>query len=135
NFRKTICKEYKNNRGERPEWVKKWEPYIRQRLIDKWRFVVCDSIEAEDALSISSEYYKDKTNLVYCHIDKDLNYLEGNHFNYSKHAFWYSDKIGYIENKQGLKGKGLKFYYGQLICGDSTDGIKGLAGKGVAFAC
>lgn len=134
-FRHTLTEDYKANRPSSPDWFKKWGPLVKHRLIDKWNFTICDGIEAEDAMSIANYQLEGKTNIVLAHIDKDSNCIPGNHYNYSKHEFWYTDKLGKLElNKSKLKGTGLKWQYSQLICGDSTDGIKGIKGKGGAFA-
>lgn len=136
NFRKDIYPEYKGKRPDKPEWLVKWNPIIRFRLIDYWKVVPVSMIEAEDALVISMEYYRDKTNCIAVYVDKDLDFIEGNRFNYQKHEFSYSDKLGELLYSKGkLKGKGLKFQYSQLIMGDmGTDNIPGLVGKGASFA-
>jgi 5'-3' exonuclease len=131
-FRYDLTDDYKASRKESPDWLKKWKKPIRDRLINTWKFVVCDNIEAEDACVIAANKYE---NVIISHIDKDLNFWEGDHYNYSKHESYSVDKLGYLElNKSNLKGCGLRWQYSQLICGDSTDGIKGLKGKGGSFA-
>lgn len=139
NFRNEVATHlvYKGNRGEKPDWFRKWEPYIRMRLIDKWKFTVCDNIEAEDGVSICNKYYKESTNIVIAHIDKDLDDIEGNHYNYKSHTFYYVDYLGKLElnAKRKVKGSGKKWFWCQMIIGDkNTDNIEGLKGKGDVFA-
>lgn len=135
-FRHSIYDLYKSKRAEKPDWFRKWEGIIRLRLIDTWGFIVCDGIEAEDGAIITAEKYRNEYNLVLAHVDKDLNFWEGNHYNYSKHKFWYSSRLGTLEldRKGKIVGNGLKFMYAQIICGDPTDCIPGLKGKGAKFA-
>jgi 5'-3' exonuclease len=56
-------------------------------------------------------------------IDKDLDMIPGPHFNFNKNSFYYVEP-----------DEGDRFFYGQLITGDSTDNIGGLPGKGPKFA-
>jgi hypothetical protein len=112
-------------------WVIKWEAYIRQRLIEFWKFIVCDGIESEDAVSICNEFYKYKTNIVLAYLDKDLHQIEGNRFDYSKHQHWYTDKFGKLEliqksKSKKLSGTGLMWLYAQYCLGDKTDNIPNL---------
>jgi 5'-3' exonuclease len=134
-FRHEAYPLYKSKRPPKPDWLEKWESIVRHRLISHWGFVVVHNIEAEDAAIITANHYKHEYNVVLSHIDKDLCFWEGNHFNYQKHEHYYVEKLGWLELvKTKLKGTGLKFMYAQIIMGDSTDGIPGLPGKGPAFA-
>jgi DNA polymerase I len=131
-FRHSLTPDYKANRPESPDWFKKWKQPIRDRMINTWKFYVSDNIEAEDACIITANKYKD---CIISHIDKDLDFWEGLHYNYSRHEQYQVSKLGEITlNKSKLKGTGLKWRYAQLICGDPTDGVKGIKGKGGAFA-
>lgn len=134
-FRYDFYPEYKSNRPESPDWFIKWKSVIRYRLVDYWGVLVSDGRESEDDCIICANHYKQFTNVVLVHVDKDLSFWEGNHWDYQKHRFYYVDKLGYLElNKSKIKGVGLKWFYTQLICGDASDNIKGLKGKGPAFA-
>lgn len=132
NFRKELSPLYKAKRAERPEYMIKWELVIRRILIEEWKFVVVDNIESEDAVIICANAYCDKTNVIISHTDKDLNFWWGNHYHYQKHQHWYTDELGELyRTKTTLKGKGLKFFYAQLLMGDKgTDGVEGLRGYG-----
>jgi hypothetical protein len=128
---------YKGNRLEKPDWFRKWENIIRHRMISHWGFIVCHNIEAEDGVSICNEHYKGITNIVIAHVDKDLNDIEGNHYNYRDHTFYYTDYLGELElnSKRKIKGTGRKWFWSQMIVGDkNTDNIEGLKGKGDVFA-
>jgi hypothetical protein len=138
-FRYEVAKHlpYKGNRPSKPEWFTRWEPVIRYRLTDHWKFIISDGIEAEDAVCICNEHYKDYTNIVIAHVDKDLDDIEGNHYNYKNHKHYYSDYLGnlVLNDKKKLKGTGRKWFWSQMIIGDKpTDNIEGLKGKGDVFA-
>jgi hypothetical protein len=138
-FRYEVAKHlpYKGNRGVKPEWFTKWDPVIRHRMISHWGFIVCDNIEAEDGVSICNEHYKNETNTIIAHVDKDSNDIEGNHYNYKSHTFYHVDYLGELtlNNKKKLIGTGRKWFWSQMIIGDkSTDNIEGLKGKGDVFA-
>lgn len=132
-FRHNIYDLYKSKRPEKPEFFIKWEYFIKHRLVNRWKFVLSGVLEAEDCAIICANHYKESTNIILAHIDKDLNFWEGNHYNYSSHQHWYTDKLGKLElqikragtknQSKKLVGTGLKFYYAQLIIGDSTDCI------------
>jgi 5'-3' exonuclease len=130
-FRSIIYPEYKSNRSEKPDWLVRWGPFIRERLVNVWKFKYSNLLEAEDACTICINHFKDKSNVIYAHIDKDGNSLEGNHYNYSTHTFWYSDKFGFLNLEQKksskkLKGSGLMWLYAQYCLGDKTDNIPSL---------
>lgn len=126
-FRHELYSEYKANRPESPDWFIKWKGVIRHRLIDNWKILISDGREAEDDCIISIEYYKTAYNCILVHVDKDLKFWEGNHFDYQKHEFYYVDELGKLElTKSKLKGDGLKWQYAQVLIGDSGDNIKGL---------
>lgn len=124
NFRYDIYKyaDYKGHRGEKPEWVGKWEVFIKNYLMTKWGFVMPVGIEADDVLSGYPYVMKDDMEVVYCSPDKDLRQLPGLHFDYKKMD------DGSIETVS--KEKASYNFYMQLLMGDSTDNIKGIPGMG-----
>lgn len=113
NFRYDIAKshEYKGNRksGEKPINL----PAARQRLEDKYGAVVSEGEEADDL--ISKRAAELGYNCVVASIDKDMLQLPCWHFNF-----------GRGEWKQVDEFEGLKFFYGQILTGDSADNIVGL---------
>ena len=72
------------------------------------------NIEADDALGL-----KQDSDTMICSIDKDLLMCEGNHYNFVKKEF-----------KQVTKEEGTRFFYQQMITGDSADNILGIRGLG-----
>ena len=114
NFRDKIAtiRPYKGNRPDRkPYWYKE----IRDYLIEVRGAEVVNGIEADDALGIFSEGNK----TVICTIDKDLDMIEGLHFNYQK------DEMYDVSPENALRN-----FYMQLLTGDVTDNIQGVPGVG-----
>lgn len=117
NYRYAIYPEYKANRPRKdlPEW---WNP-MRQYMVDKYKAVVVDGIEVDDACRITQ---KRIPNSFICAIDKDLLNLEGESFNWSK-GIW----IETTRQEADLQ------FQSDLICGQTGDNIKGVPGKGPKF--
>jgi len=115
NFRYSVAKSYKSNRGPKPLRFLN----IRKWFIDEFKDIttVCDGAEADDFLSIAGWYYwnKDKENsdFVACHIDKDCNTFPGKHWNYDKRGDIY-------EVDEFTAHYNLAI---QCIVGDGIDGI------------
>ena len=58
-----------------------------------------------------------------CTIDKDLKMIPGHHYN------WVTKKKEFINDADAIR-----FFYTQLITGDTTDNIVGIYGKGIQAA-
>lgn len=120
--RYSLYPEYKANRKklEKPKYLKELTNYC----IDNWNFIKIEGFEADDLVNVANNYFKtQKISTVLVHTDKDLNQIEGSHFNYKTNDFYEVDDS---EASYSL--------WTQVIVGDSTDNIKGLKGKGIAFA-
>ena len=122
-FRYTVYKyaDYKGHRGEKPEWVGKWEVFIKNYLMEQWGFVMPINCEADDVLSGYPYVMEEPMEVVYCSPDKDLRQLQGMHFDYK-------NMDGSIETV--LEDQADYNLCLQLLMGDSTDNIKGLPGMG-----
>ena len=121
-YRYSLYPEYKANRKklEKPKYLKELTNYC----IDNWNFIKIEGFEADDLVNVANNYFKtQKISTVLVHTDKDLNQIEGSHFNYKTNDFYEVDDS---EASYSL--------WTQVIVGDSTDNIKGLKGKGIAFA-
>lgn len=128
NFRKDIYPEYKANRAEssKPTYYNE----LRDYLVSKYGAIVVDGMEADDAVAI--EYnnlflckHPDGLLPVICSIDKDLDTVSGQHYNWNKPEqgmYWVS-----------LHQASYNFYT-QLLTGDATDNIPGIPGIGKAKA-
>ena len=85
-------------------------------------------MEADDLLGIAQSASlkastMDNPGTIICSIDKDLDQIPGWHYNFvDEKRYW----IGEYD--------GLHNFYKQLICGDTTDNIVGIPGKGSALS-
>ena len=115
---------YKGNRdpSHKPFFYKE----LKQYLIDEWGGEVIYGCEADDAMSMAQ--YLDKTlcedhgfnymeqaETIICTLDKDLDMVPGHHYNWVRK-----------EKYQVTTITGLRFFYKQMLTGDSTDNIPGL---------
>lgn len=124
NFRHNIAKTkpYKGTRSEKPEWYQKWVKVIEDRLITEWGFVrVAHDMEADDVVcSLMFELSQiEFCTPICCGEDKDLNQIPGHHYNFKKNVGWH---IPY--------DKAVRDFYYQVLMGDTSDNIPGLAGCG-----
>jgi len=120
--RYSLYPEYKANRKklEKPKYLKELTNYC----ISNWNFIKMEGFEADDLVNVANNYFKTQNiSTVLVHTDKDLNQIEGTHYNYKSNDFYEVDSS---EASYSL--------WTQVIVGDSTDNIKGLKGKGIAFA-
>jgi len=113
-YRYKLDSSYKENRKEqaRPHHYQT----IRNYLINEWNAEVVDEIEADDALGIAQFEY---ANGCICTIDKDLDMIPGDHYN------WRKDIIYYISPEIAIRN-----FYLQMLIGDRVDNIKGIDGIG-----
>jgi len=111
-FRNKVRDDYKNNRKGKPKPVHIKE--IRDYLINNYKAKVVDNIEADDALGLSQNPYT-----IIASIDKDLLMCEGKHYNFVKKEF-----------TNVTKEEGTRFFYQQMITGDTSDNILGIRGLG-----
>ena len=115
NFRDTCSPDLDKYKGNRDRDLK---PYhyedIKSYLINVWDAKVVDGIEADDALGLAQN-----DDSIICTVDKDLNQIPGLHFN------WDKDIIYTVSVEEGIR-----YYYYQMLKGDTTDNIKGVPGIG-----
>lgn len=99
-----------------------------------------NGIEADDAMCIMQYSRLSQRDTVICSRDKDLRQCPGKHFTWEngKQASWgpeWVEPLGFLEKRgKGIFGTGHKFFYAQMLIGDTTDNIGGVKGKGPAFA-
>ena len=148
NFRYDIAtvKPYKGNRSDKPK------PYYlpaARKLLESYGAVVCNGMEADDMLAVRAKEMDFKDCCI-CSRDKDLrmvpcwqyswevgnqpewgpnlvDYIGELHFKFSDKILKNGEKSNAIKK---VSGTGLKWFYAQVITGDSTDNIPGLEGKG-----
>ena len=136
NFRNKVAtyQQYKGNRydanGNRIKPQPKWLKAVRQYLIDNYDAILCEGQEADDALAIAQvkcNASKDWHSII-SSIDKDLRIIPGLHHDMNSGYIEEVSELGYlsIDSKKKVRGAGLKFFYAQLLMGDSADWIPGL---------
>ena len=125
NFRYTIDPNYKANRPSTPDFIKEWRPTIHEVFKEAWGFQAVDGMEADDAVAIAVEKYKNNYDEIFvATFDKDLKQIPNTTFyNMKKHV---------TENI--TKDIANKYFYTQVLTGDSSDNIPGLKGIGPAKA-
>ena len=117
NFRHEVAvtAPYKGNR-------KADKPYhfglLREYMQTSWGFIEVDGIEADDKLGIEAYKYEPEETIIVS-IDKDLDMIRGNHYNFVKEEQYF------ITEEQGIRN-----FYLQMLTGDKVDNIIGLTGIG-----
>lgn len=117
NFRNEIAKTepYKGNRSApKPRHYEA----LREYLLDKWGASLIEGQEADDEIGIQA-YSRDPQEYTICSIDKDLDMLRGQHYNFVKDIFYEVSEEEAIFN-----------FYKQILTGDRVDNIKGIKGIG-----
>lgn len=140
NFRFAIStsRPYKPNRSEKPFLYPALEAYVRVT----YNYAERQCVEDDDTMAMLSD---GKTNIIVS-ADKDLTQVNGYYY---RPELWnsgsygpvlVSDSTSFIQPKnpsnigKGLTGIGYKFFWAQVIMGDSVDGISGLPKHGPKFA-
>lgn len=121
NYRFTIDSSYKGNRTQpKPTHYE----YLRSELVDNplYNCTVVSGCEADDQIGIDQSTRQRGSSIIIS-IDKDLDQIPGWHYNFIKEKKYYVSKIN-----------GLRFFYKQLLMGDSSDNVDGITGIGKAMA-
>lgn len=115
NFRLDVCPDYKAHRPtEKPVHLKA----CREYLVNKYKAEIVDGMEADDAMGIAQT-----DNTIICTIDKDLDTIQGWHYNWRKNKkYWVSEE------------EADRFFWSQMLIGDTADNIFGIKGVGVKRA-
>lgn len=135
-MRKEKVKTYKANR--KPN---KWVNMVRKYVLEMGFAQVDDEWEADDLIKDRAvELGVDK--YVICTVDKDLKQIPGIHFDYYRPRLTDSDGKPMFDqwgNRMLAPCRGLsivteeeadRFFWTQMLTGDSTDNIKGIPGIG-----
>lgn len=128
NFRHDIAvtREYKGNRSkEKEDWFEFWQPILKERMESYWKFEPVCNMEADDAVAIAANEYRNRYNKVtIASPDKDLLQIPDMWFyDYNKRTTVFCDETVSMHK-----------LCGQLITGDSSDNIPGCMGAGPAKA-
>lgn len=129
NFREEVATvvPYKGNRHQEKPWhYKNVRVYLESLGAE-----VIHGMEADDAMAMAQT-----EETVICTRDKDLRQVPGWHYGWElgkqpEFPLQWVDEIGEIElvdkgKSKELKGTGLKFFYSQILIGDTVDNIPGL---------
>lgn len=122
NFREEIAtiRKYKGNRDNMPKPVH--APALREYINGGgwWKCVVSDNEEADDMLGYyQMQYLSEGEDSVICTLDKDLMMIPGLHYDFVKRETFYVDP-----------DEADVYFWRQLLTGDATDNIPGLAKVG-----
>lgn len=118
NFRYQIDSSYKANRTQ-PKPVH--YDFLRHCLSDDSMFNtdIIYGREADDAIGIHAGRFSSLADYCVISLDKDLNQIPGWHYNFVKEKKYYVSNI-----------TACRFFYKQLLSGDSADNIDGITGIG-----
>lgn len=119
NFRYELTDSYKEHRPSLPEPVEKYLPAVREHAL-KMGAVPADGMEADDLVThwAYEQAYED---CVVCHLDKDLDMIPGEHFNFHWNKMCHYS-VSVLEADS--------WFHQQLLMGDRADNIKCLDGIG-----
>lgn len=135
NFRHHIARiqPYKQRDGDRPWHYKN----VKAHLQSKYKWIQKDWLEADDLIGIAMS--KNPGKYICITRDKDLRMLPGHHYGWEvgkqpSYGPRLVEDIGFLQLspcRKKITGGGLKFFYYQLLKGDSVDTIPGIPGFGV----
>jgi len=114
NFIYDIYSGYKSSRKDKlDDKLKERLNDAHTYLVNDWSAIQSDGMEADDVVSIwSYEAREAEQDFVIAHIDKDINQVPGNHYNYnSKQIYFVDDEVADMN------------FCTQLLIGDSGDDI------------
>jgi DNA polymerase-1 len=115
NFRYKLCPQYKANRKEPHKDASLFKP-LTEYIVEKGLAIPSHGMEADDMVRMKAIVCKEKElDHIVVHIDKDLDCIEGDHYNPKKELFYRID-----EDAADLH------YWLQILKGDPTDNLPGL---------
>ncbi len=133
NFREAVAKKkvYKGNR--KPDGKPLHYLNLVEYVKANYDYVIAKGLEADDLLGVYQTKAEPLTTVI-CSRDKDLKIIPGMHYGWEagfQREFGpvQVDVIGELtlsKNNKKLSGSGLKFFYSQVLTGDTTDNYPGL---------
>ncbi len=116
NYRYKLYPDYKANRtAPKPNHYYT----LRDHLITAHNATIAIGEEADDLLGITQCATLKEDSTIIVSIDKDLNQIPGNHFQFVKGEQYYVSPI-----------MGTRWFYKQLLIGDTADNLRGITGLG-----
>ncbi len=120
NFRDDIYWDYKGHRKSSGEFAIPWVGLVTEALQRDGFLDVASGMEADDLVRIwACQCKMHHIPYVVCTIDKDMDCIEGTHFNPKERKRYIVDEL-----------KAKQRFYSQLLQGDQVDKIPGLPGIG-----
>jgi len=142
NFRNEVAKEKEYKGGRKADKPFHFYNLLNYALANYDVYVDESGLEADDSMCIMqySAYKNGELNTTICSRDKDVRMCPGLHYSWecgrqASVGPILVDDLGYLQ--QGPKkvfGVGQKFFYYQLLVGDTVDNIGGIKGCGPVFA-
>lgn len=128
NFRYQLYPEYKANRLDQPR--PRHLRYLRDYLLSLGA-VLSDGCEADDLLGIAQTEAEEGSTIIVS-LDKDLLMIPGEHYSWEIGG---KSSTGKAWVKEAVRQKvdhvqALRWFYTQVLTGDTADNIKGAAGIG-----
>lgn len=135
-FDLAIQKPYQGNRVDKPK--PRYLHMMREYLVQRFPGTLHQNCEADDGMS-SAQYAAisagNRNLSIIASKDKDLNMVPGLHLNWDTGEVRDTgDDFGWIEydeDKKKVVGLGQKFFWAQMLMGDTADHIQGLPLLGV----
>lgn len=118
NFRKNVADTYKANRASKRKPM--LLPVLRNYAMGKHRAVMTDELEGDDLIGIAATGHLKGECIIYS-ADKDLKTIAGLH--------WDGEEVVTITDAQADR-----YFYSQILTGDSTDGYTGCPSIGPVTA-
>jgi hypothetical protein len=116
-------KPYKGNRQEKDEWIKFWEPIVKDYLVDKYHFKYApDYLETDDVVATLA---LGNPKAIICSPDKDLRQIPGYFYNYKDFGGEKHPGLETVDLKQATRNLHM-----QLLTGDGVDNINGITNMG-----
>lgn len=141
NFRFETAKK-KEYKGQRIQQKPFHYANIREYMLANYECVISYGVEADDMICVELIRNGDQLSVICCSRDKDLRMVPGMHFGWEcgRQPQFGPQRVDFLgelrlsKDRKVVKGEGIKFFYSQLITGDSTDNIPGLRDGGPVLA-
>lgn len=133
NFRFQVYPEYKSGRANTPK--PKHLESCRNYLTTKYNAIMSEGCEADDLMGVAQCAQTSQEQTIIVSLDKDMLMIPGTHYSWrieggTPDKRWVREaKLQDISNEDGIK-----WFYTQMLTGDVTDSIKGVAGIGKVTA-
>ena len=131
NFRYKVWPAYKAHRSKNVRPVQVYVNLLKECIVSRHGAIEANGMEADDLLAM---WHKESTDAgrhpIIVSVDKDLLCLPGTHYRLSKGTCYGPESRDITRLVEIPLFNAQYFYHKQLLMGDSTDGIPGLAGIG-----